>query len=369
MSTTRRANNTGSICIEKRTGKYRAAVSVNGKRVVKRFDTEEEATRWLTITQAEVYQNKFKDPTKVTFHEFAKKYMELYCADLRPTSYNIYMHLLEKLEPLYKMKLQSISPMDLQKVINEVDVCTSTKVQLRNFTKRIFKKAIDMDILTKNIVESVKVPKQRKQAMKPVTSEDIFTKEEIDKILNVAKTHGYSRNYYLFILTAVLTGMRIGEILGLKYQDVKNGYINVNSSVVLLLGHKLETLPKTEAGARSISVPIQLTNMLLANDSDGMLPTDYVFHTKKHTAWNPNNVQTEWKSILEKAGVPHKNFHKLRHYHASMLVQHQVSFLDVAKRLGHSNPNITIQIYSHSVPGYNERILNKVIETFPVLKG
>lgn len=366
---TRRSNNTGSICIEKRTGKYRAAVSVNGKRVVKRFSTEDDAVRWLTITQAEIYQNKFSDPTKVTLQEFAEEYMETCCSEIRPTSYNIYVHLLEKLSPLYKRKLQSITSMDIQRCINGIDVCPRTKVQIRNFAKRIFAKAMEMDLLSKNPAESVTITKAKKQAVNPIKPEDIFTSKEIDKILFTAKDHGYSRNYYLFILTAVLTGMRIGEILGLKYQDVKPGYINVRSSVVLLLGHKLETLPKTEAGARTISVPKQLTDMLLANDPEGMLPTDYVFHTKNKAAWNPNNVQTEWKRILEKAGVPHKNFHKLRHYHASMLVQNQVSFLDVAKRLGHSNPNITIQIYSHSVPGYNERMLDKVIETFPLIEG
>ena len=109
--------------------------------------------------------------------------------------------------------------------------------------------------------------------------------------------------------------------------------------------------------------------MLRSNDNAGMLPTDYVFHTKTRMPWNSNNLQTEWRRIQDKAGVPYKNFHKLRHYHASMLVQNNVSFIDLAKRLGHSNPNISIQIYSHVTPGYNERMLEKVNETFPLIQG
>lgn len=359
----RRANNTGSICLEKATKKYRAALSVNGKRVVKRFDTEEEAQRWLTITQADIYQGKFKDPTKVTFFEFAEKYMELYCEDLRPTTNYLYCKWLAKLSPIHKIKLQNLKSFDIQKCINEIDLSKSTKVQVRNFAKRVLKKAVDMDLLIKNPADAV-IVRHTSNTQKL----DMFTEEEIHKILGTAKTISKRRNYYLFILTAVLTGMRIGEILGLQYRNIGKGTITVDSAVVSIAGRSIETLPKTEAGARTIPVPRRLSDMLSANQRENMLPTDYIFHTRTHQPWSQANIELAWKQILELAQVPHRTFHKLRHYHASMLIENNVSFLDVSKRLGHANPSITVRTYSHSTPGYEDRIVEKVNDTFPVLK-
>lgn len=365
----KRANNTGSICFEKSTKKFRAAVSVNGKRIVKRFATEEEAKRWITITIADVYQGKFKDPSQTTFQEFAEKYMELYATELRPTSYSIYCHWLSKLKPIFKIKLQNLTAMDMQRCINNIDACTNTKNQVRNLAKRILKKALDMDMVNKNVAESVKVSKPKKHSIvKPTEHEEIFTRDEIDKILATAKTMSVSRNHYLFLLTTILTGMRMAEVIGLQYQDIKANAIEVNSGVTQLYGHALETLPKTDAGARLIPVPQKLCEMLRNNNSEGMLPTDYVFHTRKRTPWNPTNVEQMWKELLIRAGIPHRNFHNLRHYHASMLIDNKVSFLDISKRLGHANPAITVRIYSHSTPGYEKRIVDKVMETFPLLE-
>lgn len=361
----RRPNNTGSICLEKSTGKFRAAVSVNGKRIVKRFTTEEDAKRWITITQADVYQGKFRDPSKITFQEFSEQYMELYTKELRPTTYSIYCHWLSKLEPIYKTKLQNLTALQLQKVINDIPIARTAKIHVRNMAKRILKKAVELELLNKNVAENVTVPKVKSTA--PITQEDIFTQDEIDKILDAAKKFGRSRNYYLFILTAVLTGMRIGEIIALRYQDIKNGYLDINSSVTSISGHSYETPPKTDAGARKVYVPYTLCDMLKSNDSIGTLPHDYVFHTRTMNHWNPTNVEAEWLIILDRAGVKRKNFHKLRHTHASVLAQNNVSFIEIASRLGHANPNVTVQIYSHIIPGREREIVDKVTESFPSL--
>lgn len=362
----RRPNNTGSICIEKATNKYRAAISINGKRVVKRFDTEEEAQRWLTITQADIYQGKFIDATKITFLEFAEKYMELCCADLRPTSKFLYCKWLDKLKPIHKIKLQSLNQFDIYQCINDLEVCNSTKTQVRNLAKRILNKAVEMDMVPKNVADSVKI--KSKPTTTPTQRVNIFTDEEIHKILGTAKTISKKRDYYLFILTAVLTGMRIGEILGLQYHNIGNGTIEVDSAVVCLEGRRLETPPKTDAGARIIPVPPRLTDMLKNYKREGMLPTDYIFHTRTRLPWSQTNIEYVWKQILELAGVPYRTFHKLRHHHASMLIGNNVSIPDVSKRLGHANPAITVRIYSHALMDQDKKIVDKVNEAFPLLK-
>lgn len=365
----RRPNNTGSVCVEKATGKFRAAVSVNGKRVVKRFSTEEEAKRWITITQADAYQGKLKDPAKVTFKEFAEQYLELYCQDLRPTTTFLYYQYLSKLKSIFNIKLQNLTIMDMQRCINNIDRAPSTKRQARNLAKRVLDKAVEMDIIVKNVAVGVKVktPKN-KIAINNQDDQKIFTDKELNKILKAAKSVSRVQDYALFIRTAILTGMRLGEIIGLQYKDIKDDAIEVSTCIVELMGKNIETLPKTEAGARLVTVPSELCKQLRAHKSEGMTPDDYVFHTRNRRPLLNGNLETTWGKILKLAGVPHRTFHKLRHNHASVLIANGTSIIDVSKRLGHSNPNITVQTYSHITPGYNDRIIEKVNEAFSGVK-
>jgi len=359
----RRANNTGSICIEKSTGKFRAALSLNGKRVVKRFNTEEDARRWITITQADFYKGSFIDPSTVTFEEYANQFLELYCSDVRPTSYAIYCHWISKLQPIYNIKLQKLSTIQLQQCINRIDASNNTKAKVCNFVRRMLKKAVEMEMVQKNVAEAVEPPKREKSKV------EIFTDEEINTILETAKNRKGTRNYYLFILTAVLTGMRIGEILGLQYKDIKDGAIEINSAIAQLYSKIVETGPKTDAGNRIVTVPQQLTKMLLRHESTNALPGAYIFRTKTGKPWNQTNVEQDWILLLQRAGIPHKKFHTLRHTHASKLIEQGVSIIDISHRLGHSNPNITVGIYGHIVPGKEQKMLDKVMTAFPVLKA
>lgn len=369
MKNTRRANNTGSICIEKATNKYRAALTIDGKRVVKRFGTEEEAKRWLTITQADVYQGRFVDPSKLTFKEFAEQYLELFCADLRPTTSYLYYHYLSKLQPLFNIKIQNLTIMDIQRCITNLTLAPSTKRQARNLAKRVLDKAVEMDIVPKNVAIGVKV-KTKKKTISINNQEEhkIFTDKELNKILKAAKSVSRVQDYALFIRTAILTGMRLGEIIGLQYKDIKEDSIEVNSCIVQLMGKNLETLPKTDAGVRLISVPSELCEKLRNHNSEGMTSNDYVFHTRSRRPLFNSNIETMWVKILKLAGVPHRSFHKLRHNHASVLIANGTSLIDVSKRLGHSNPIITVQTYSHITPGYKDRIDEKITQAFSGIK-
>ena len=369
MKNTRRANNTGSICIEKSTNKYRAALTIDGKRVVKRFSTEEEAKKWLTITQADVYQGKFKDPSKLTFKEFAEQYLELYCQDLRPTTTFLYYQYLSKLQPIFNIKLQNLTIMDMQRCINNINRAPSTKRQARNLAKRVLDKAIEMDIIVKNVAAGVKVKTPKKPiAINNQENQKIFTDKELNKILKAAKSVSRVQDYALFIRTAIFTGMRLGEIIGLQYKDIKDDAIEVSTCIVELMGKNIETLPKTDAGARLITVPPELCRQLRAHKCEGMTSEDYVFHTRNRRPLLNGNIEVTWGKILKLAGVPHRTFHKLRHNHASVLIANGTSIIDVSKRLGHSNPNITVQTYSHITPGYNDRIIEKVNEAFSEIK-
>lgn len=352
----KRTNNSGSICIEKATGKYRAALSINGKRVVKRFNTAQEAEQWITTTRADVYRGTFAEPNQITFYQFASHYLEIYCHNVKPKSYAQYLYLLNLLEPIHNAKLQKLTQTDFQQCINNVRSAASTKSKMSSLAKRVMGKALELGLIQKNTAINVKKPKIKKTKM------DIFSDEELKRILDTIKS---DQRYYLIILTLMYSGIRIGEALGLQAKDVTTDTIDINSTITELYGRALESSAKTEAGERKISVPKELGRQLVEFSKD-LCPNDYIFHANNKKPLIYSNVMARWKRILERAGVRYRRLHNLRHTYASKMLG-KIPLVNLSIHLGHSSPDVTLRIYSHLVPGSEADIGSKVSEAFKLI--
>ena len=180
---------------------------------------------------------------------------------------------------------------------------------------------------------------------------------------------------YPFILLAITTRARLGELLALKWENVdlsKNKiYIVFNMQYI---SHKgiIENPPKTAAGVRYITLPVTVVQVLkeLKRGSGNVLrmikPSDYVFHTKLGTPYQPGNITHYWRSIVIGAGVPYKNFHVLRHTHATQLLAANVPILEVTKRLGHSKASHTLNLYGHAIPNKDKDVADKVAKIYSI---
>ena len=73
-------------------------------------------------------------------------------------------------------------------------------------------------------------------------------------------------------------------------------------------------------------------------------------------------MERAWERILKEAKIEHKKFHALRHTHATQLLAAGVPLLEVAKRLGHSSPAITLKLYAHAIPNYDHQIVLPAVE-------
>lgn len=183
----------------------------------------------------------------------------------------------------------------------------------------------------------------------------------------------------LFIL-ALATGMRRGELLALKWQDLdlEQGTVQVRR-ILTRIPSKLpgkgfeEAEPKTDRRRRSIVLPSftaealkqhrlrQLGAKLTAGPA--WQDHNYVFCTSIGTHLNPTrDVLDVLKSFLEKAGLPDIRFHDLRHSSATMLLGMKVHPKIVQEILGHSQISITLDIYSHVLPTMQEEAMRKVDE-------
>jgi integrase len=172
----------------------------------------------------------------------------------------------------------------------------------------------------------------------------ILDRDDIAKLLKAADVrHGP------LLMTAIYTGLRIGELLGLTWEDVDfdAGFIRVRKQLGRD-GTRVE--PKTEKAKRDVVLTRQLADALREQKlrSGFSLPGDFVFASVTGSPMNAKNVARRGlEKALKRAGLPHMRFHDCRHTAASLLISTYPDVVFVSRQLGHANPAITLSVYAH----------------------
>lgn len=194
-----------------------------------------------------------------------------------------------------------------------------------------------------------------------------FTREEVGVFLEVARTH-YPREYPLF-LCAVLTGMRLGELLGLQWDDIDfhGGFIVVRRGRV----RNCTTSPKS-GRSRRVDMADTLADVLRdlqrAHRAEalkkgwGEVPV-WVFCSTTGAPLDANNLRKRvFHKVLEKAGLRQIRMHDLRHGFASLLLAAGESIAYVRDQLGHSSIQLTVDVYGHLIPGANKKAVDRLAD-------
>ena len=216
--------------------------------------------------------------------------------------------------------------------------------------------AVKMRLVSRNVAKAVDPPRPRRAKIATLASDDI------PKFLKAAS----DTPYYALFFTALSTGMRLGEILGLRWCDVDldSGSLFVVQSLYKSDGVCEMREPKSPHSRRQIAMPsslIQLLqqhhakqevqNILLGRELTG---SDLVFAHPDGKPLDRHTVSHSFTKLLEKAGLPHIRFHDLRHTHATLMLKAGVHPKIVSERLGHASVAFTLDTYSHVVPGLQE---------------
>jgi len=191
---------------------------------------------------------------------------------------------------------------------------------------------------------------------------DVLTQGEVDLFLSTCKEH--ERPYYPIFLTAFRTGLRLGELVGLQWQDIDwNGrFIRVRRAV------RRGVVGETKTGReRSVDMTDQLYEGLQAlqrqrkreglKTGTGLGP--YLFH-RNGDPISQNSVRNVFKRVLEKAGLRNIRIHDIRHSYASLLLSAGVSPVYVKEQLGHTNISMTVDIYGHWIRSTDRGAVNKL---------
>lgn len=327
---------------------------------------KKEAERVLNERMRDIHRGQYQELKAISFGDFASKWLSDYSEPRhKPNTHRFYRDIvLLHLVPCFGcLKLTSITPHMIEEYLakkrKEGHLCPTTIGYTLRVLKTILKRALVWGYLLKNPAEHVEMPRAERKEM------EILTVEELQLFLKTAKET--EPEHYPFFLTAALTGMRLGELLALRWTDINwtNGQIHVRRS----LSFGKFTEPKSRAAVRAIIVPPSLLSVLKRHKlSCTVSESDLVFPNEEGKALDPNNLRRrQFKRILRKAGLREIRIHDLRHTYASILIAQGENLKFIQSQLGHSSAQVTLDRYGHLMPqvqhGVGERLERTVFST------
>ncbi len=224
--------------------------------------------------------------------------------------------------------------------------------------------AVRWGLLPRNPTDFVDPPRRRQRGM------HVWDEEQVRLFLAEARR---SSAHYCLYLTAILTGMRQGELLGLRWSDIDFllGTASIQQTIYRLGSTILFKEPKTARGRRSVALPAPLIDTLREHkqrqaEMQRVLGSEYqdldlAFCQPNGKPLHAHNIaQRDFRQVIKRAGLPRIRFHDLRHTHATHLLRAGVHPKVVQERLGHSTPAFTLAIYSHVLPGMQEEAAKAV---------
>jgi len=354
----------------KGTNVYWVFVNHKGERRARRIGLKRDAENYARKIREGIAVGAFikgeEDKPTVTFGEYAGKFMAGHVAHTlkrsteRSYGANLEKHILPVFRdrPIVDITRTHIKEFCHAKLSTEMSM-SSVKI-LVTILSSIFNHAKEDAIIIVNPTERpgkyLKTPDRRGKV-------EFLTPEECNALLDASRTHT-PRMYPLF-LAALRTGMRQGELIGLKWEDVdwRGGFIEVKRTNYM--GHI--STPKSGRTRRvdmSDGLRDALTHhkkMLAAESlSLGRTMPEWVFPSDDGTAlWAPN-LRKRFDKCLTKAGLRHVPFHALRHSFASALIALGESLAYIRDQLGHHSIQLTVDTYGHLVPGTNRKAVNRL---------
>ncbi|RIK36689.1 MAG: site-specific integrase [Chloroflexi bacterium] len=325
-----------------------------------------ELKRLYSATVTQLDGGDYIEPSTVTIGEYLTRWLDTYAKhNVRATTYRSYEQLIRlHITPaLGNVRLQKLTPVQLQAFYSDKlttgradgkpgGLSPRTVLHLHAVIREALHQAMRWQLVARNVADAVEPPRAKRANVQSWDADAALC------FLDVARDDLYSPIWLL----ALTTGMRRGELLGLRWGDLDltRGELHVRQSLVEVDGRAVFQEPKTASGRRKVALSDATVTALRshrAKQNERRLSLgsvwrdlDLVFTVADGGPILPANLLRSYRRIVERAGVPAITFHGLRHTHATLLLKEGTHAKIVSERLGHANIGITLDTYSHVLP-------------------
>ena len=340
-------------------------------------DAQKELTRLLNALNG----GEYIEPHKLTIGDWLEDWLTQVEGDVAGKTFERYGEIVRKhLAPnLGHIPLVKLTDLDIEafyktalksgRLDGKGGLSRRTVLHFHRVLSEALNRAVKKRLIPKNPATLADKPQVEHQEMRALTE------EETASLLRVAQ----GSRMYTPALILFTTGLRRGELLGLRWKDIdfEARTLNVNQVVQLVSREATFKQPKTKRSRRTLSLSQVSLDALKAHQTEQKKlrlqigkyysNLDLVFCETDGAIWNPDLFTAAFRRLVTKADIGHVRTHDTRHTHASQLLRAGVNAKVVSERLGHSTVAFTLDVYGHLLPDMNETAAAAVDEKLGVL--
>jgi integrase len=319
----------------------------------------------------------YLEPDKTTVAEFLERWLQHTKANVAPRTYERYVEIARKnIAPLLgSAMLRKLKPAQISEAYGKAlsegrrdgkgGLSPRTVLHMHRVLKQALNQAVGWELLHRNAADAVQPPKVEKRRM--TTYDMVQTAALLDRLKG--------QRIYVPALLAVLCGLRRGEIAALKWGnvDLEKGSLAVVESVEQMNGST--RLKETKSGqVRTVALPLTVRDELKGHRlvqaqqmlklGVGVGDNSFVCALEDGSPMQPTFITHEWVRAIKGTALPRYRFHDLRHAHGTHMLVSGTHIKVASERLGHSKVGITLDLYSHVLPGMQEDAAAKVDAAF-----
>ena len=355
-----------------------------GKQIRRSFSgaSQREVREKMQAAAVAVNDSTYQEPSKLTVSDWLDIWLAAYTSDVKPLTRSTYKNKLESaIKPaIGAVKLQALKAPQVQKMVNDLQSGTAERKPLAAKTvkdvygvlHRALEQAVEVGYLRSNPSDACKLPRAERSEIKPLTE------DQTAAFLNAIRGQQFER---LFIVD-LLTGLRQGELLGLRWKDIDfdAGTVTVAQQLLKskekggayffgsLKNDKTRLLTPAPSVMKALKEQrrVQMEWRLKAGElweDSGLVFTDELGRHLSHVT-----VRKHFKKAVESIGIPEARFHDLRHSFAVNSLQAGDNPKVVQENLGHATAAFTLDVYAHATERMKRDSANRMEALFQSTK-
>ncbi|QDH19794.1 tyrosine-type recombinase/integrase [Saccharibacillus brassicae] len=337
------------------------------------FRTKQTALQAMNELEHSLMNETYIKPNKTLYKEYmTEQWLEDKQTKVKRQTLETYRWLVTKhvIPVLGSIELSKMRPEQIQGLYNKLtrdkNLSDENIQKVHTLINDSLKKTERWGLIQKNPAALVDRPKSARKEI------NVWNIDEVKRFLNHPDNDS---RYSIAFLLALTSGMRQGEILGLRWKDVdfENGLVRITQTLSSD-GKEIQPYTKTKAGARTINLPKGTMNALKKHkkkiqvereeDRAGeYVNLDLVVCSQNGTPTNKSNIRRAFERAIKLSKVKRIKFHGMRHTHATMLLIQGVNPKVVSERLGHSTVRMTLDVYSHLLPSMQRETADQLGKT------